>query len=192
MRFLRDAVITLLVFFVVVAVVGYVRVRGGGLSAEAEPTRLESSVARRLVKLSIPSDARNRSNPMPSESWRDALDHYDDHCAVCHGDDGRGHTQVGENMYPKVPDLTSATIQQMTDGELFSVIQNGVRWTGMPAWKSEHSEEETWKLVALVRRTPSLTEAELKQLRAKPETSTDMKTPDPKHDNDKHPHQHGR
>jgi hypothetical protein len=44
---------------------------------------------------------------------------------------------------------------------LFYVIQNGVRWTGMPAWKREHSTDDTWRLVSLVRTVPTLTHEEL-------------------------------
>ena len=166
MRFVRDAVITLLIVFLVVVAVGYARVKSGGLSAEAQPSRLESSVARRLVRLSIPAEAKNRKNPVGEDAWREAADHFDDHCAVCHGSDGRGRTDIGANMYPKVPDLADPVVQQMTDGELFSIIQNGVRWTGMPGWKGEHSEDDTWKLVAFVRKVPSLTDADLKSAMA--------------------------
>jgi len=80
-------------------------------------------------------------------------------------------------MYPKVPDLADARIQAMSDGALFHIIQNGVRWTGMPAWKREHSPEETWRLVSLIRKVPSLTPGELDSLRkasgAEPDTPGD-------------------
>jgi mono/diheme cytochrome c family protein len=73
-------------------------------------------------------------------------------------------------MYPRVPDFTSSDVQSRSDGALFYIIQNGVRWTGMPAWKGEHSPEDTWKLVAFIRKTPTLTDADLKRDEtAKPE-----------------------
>jgi hypothetical protein len=64
-------------------------------------------------------------------------------------------------MYPPVPDLTSAEVQERSDGALFHIIQNGIRWTGMPAWREEHSPDDTWKLVAFLRKAPTLTEADL-------------------------------
>ena len=73
---------------------------------------------------------------------------------------------MGKNMYPKVPDLADARIQSLSDGALFYIIQNGVRWTGMPAWKTEHSPEETWRLVAFIRKMPSLTPQEIESLKA--------------------------
>jgi mono/diheme cytochrome c family protein len=164
MRFLRDAVITIAVLLIVVAVIIYAAVARGGLSAEERPGAIERSIARRLVRLSIPSDARQQTNPYGSkaDSWRDAADHFQDHCAVCHGADGHGRTDIGQYMYPRVPDLADPAIQQMSDGDLFYIIQNGVRWTGMPGWKKEHSADDTWKLVSFVRRVPSLTADDLK------------------------------
>src|SRR5262249_22979358 len=126
MQFIRDAVITVIVLATVVAVVGYVVVRAG-LTAEADPGPIERAVATRLARLSIPTDARNAKNPFAGPStWLQGGEHFENKCAICHGGDGRGDTYLGKNMYPKVPDLASAAIQQMTDGDLFYVIQNGV------------------------------------------------------------------
>jgi mono/diheme cytochrome c family protein len=166
MRFLRDALITIVVLAVVIGVLAYVRIRAGGLSADAEPGTFERTLASRLLRLSISPEAERQKNPFADDAgaWRTAVAHYRDHCAMCHGSDGRGRTELGENMYPKVPDLSDPAIQRLSDGALFSIIQNGVRWTGMPAWKREHSPEDTWKLVSLVRRVPSLTSTELEDL----------------------------
>jgi mono/diheme cytochrome c family protein len=164
MRFLRDAVITILLLALVAATAAFVVARRGGLAASAEPGRLERLVAGRLVRLAIPADADGQQSPLggQAEVWRQAREHYLDHCAVCHGRDAKGRTGMGANMYPKVPDLTSAQVQRRSDGALFYIIQNGIRWTGMPAWKEEHSPEETWQLVALIRKAPTLTEADMK------------------------------
>jgi len=166
MRFLRDALITIVVLLAIVWMVAYAAVARGGLSAEDPPGRVEQSVARRLVRLSIPSDARRQANPYASNgaAWRDAADHFSDHCAICHGRDGRSGTGIGGNMYPKAPDLGDPAIQRMSDGDLFYVIQNGVRWTGMPGWRDEHSADDTWKLVSFIRHVPSLTDEEIESL----------------------------
>ncbi len=165
MRFLRDAFITILLLIVVVIVVAYARIHAGGLSADAAPGRVEKVVATKLVRLSIPADADQRQNPFRGDAnaWMRSADHYEDHCATCHGVDGHGHTEMGENMYPKVPDLNDADIQQLRDGTLFYIIQNGVRWTGMPGWKHEHTEDDTWQLVSFMRKIPSLTTDDLER-----------------------------
>ena len=164
MRFVRDAVITLVLVALVIGGIVYMQVRRGGLSADAQPGAVERALATLLVRLSIPADADRQQNPFRGDvtAWRSAVEHFQDHCAICHGRDGRGKTEVGENMYPKVPDLATSTTQARSDGALFHIIQNGIRWTGMPAWKKEHSPEDTWKLVAFIRKAPTLTEADMK------------------------------
>jgi mono/diheme cytochrome c family protein len=184
MRFLRDAVITLVVLLVVVWIVAYSRIRAGGLSADAEPGAVERGIATRLVRLSIPADAQQQKNPFSAEpgAWRAAADHYGDHCAICHGSDGHGRTDMGENMYPKVPDLADPAIQGLSDGALFSIIQNGIRWTGMPAWKREHVPDDTWKLVSFIRKVPTLSSEELESLRH--DMHMDDQDPDHKRDHE--------
>lgn len=158
MRAFRNALIGLILCAVAVGLVAYLLLRNG-LAADAAPGRIETAVARRLVSLSIPRSMRERSNPHASDpdAWREGAEHFADHCAVCHGGDGRGATGLGPRMYPPVPNLASADMQALTDGELFAIIQHGVRWTGMPAFRSEHSDDETWQLVAFIRRLPSMT-----------------------------------
>ena len=131
-------------------------------AADRAPGPVETAVARRLVRLSIPRSERDAANPFGGDrdAWRSAADHFSEHCAVCHGVDGRG-SAIGSHMYPPVPDLASPAIQQFSDGALFSIIQNGVRWTGMPAFRSTDDADEIWKLVSFVRRVPSLTAADL-------------------------------
>ena len=53
-------------------------------------------------------------------------------------------------------DLTSAHVQHWSDAELFWIIQNGVRLTGMPSWKSSISENDTWKLARFIHNLPRL------------------------------------
>src|SRR5712692_6652264 len=112
MRFLRDAVITLLVLLAVVWIMAYSRIRAGGLSADAEPGAVERTVAARLMRLSVPAEARQQKNPFGGvpTAWRAGADHYEDHCAICHGSDGHARTEVGAYMYPKAPDLTDPAI----------------------------------------------------------------------------------
>src|SRR5215475_3363077 len=135
-----------------------------GLSARAKPSTFETYVALKLRHLSIPSSAKSPSNPVPdsAEAQRDARMHFADHCAVCHGNDGNGDTMMGHGMYPKPPDLCTEHTQKLSDGELFWIIENGVRFTGMPAFGGgEHAKpEDSWKLVRFIRHLPKLTAEE--------------------------------
>jgi plastocyanin/cytochrome c553 len=158
----------LLALIFAVAVLGgaavlYAIARGRPFAADRPPGAVETAVARRLVRLSIPASERDAANPFAGDhnAWRSAADHFAEHCAVCHGADGRGASPIGSHMYPPVPDLASPPIQQFSDGALFSIIQNGVRWTGMPAFRSTDDADEIWKLVSFVRHVPALDPAEL-------------------------------
>lgn len=136
-----------------------------GLSARATPSRLETFLARKLWHLSIPFSARENANPIAdsAEVQREARLHFADHCASCHGNDGSGDTPMGHGLYPKPPDLLAERTQKLSDGELFWVIENGVRFTGMPAFGgvAEHgTNEDSWKLVRFIRHLPQLTPEE--------------------------------
>jgi len=136
-----------------------------GLSARARPTRLEIMVARNVRHFAIPANAQTTANPVlaSAEELRDARIHFADHCAICHGNDGGGKTMLGEGLYPKPPDLRLPQTQILTDGELFWIIENGVRFTGMPAFSNggEHGgTQDSWKLVHFIRHLPHLTATE--------------------------------
>ncbi len=151
---------------VVVAVVAAIVALPNLFVATQAPGPLETAVALRVRNLSIPRADGRAANPLASnpDAWRAGGTHFEDHCAVCHNNDGRGGGEIGPNMNPRVPDLTSARTQGLTDGQLYYIIANGVRWTGMPAFRNEHTPEETWQLVSFIRRLPKLTEDQLDEL----------------------------
>lgn len=167
-KFVAFLVIVLLVFLGVLGWLGY-QSYTTGFSAKAEPHWLEVWMARQLRYLAIPLEHRNLRNPVPlsPEVLREARAHFADHCATCHGNDGGGQTQIGKNVYPKAPDLRLEDTQNMSDGELFFVIQNGIRFTGMPAFGTGDSSQDTdsWKLVHFIRHLPNITPAELLEMK---------------------------
>lgn len=140
-----------------------------GISARDQPTAAESILARALRHAATPRAARNLANPVPlsAVALEEGRMHWADHCALCHGNDGKGMTEIGRNLYPKAPDMTAAATQGLNDGELFSIIKNGVRLTGMPAWgdNSSAGDEQSWKLVLFIRHLPMATQEELDQMR---------------------------
>ena len=141
-----------------------------GISARDQPTAVEAFIARRLQHLAIPRAQREAKNPLPPspEVLADGRAHFADHCAICHGNDGRGQTEIGQNLYPKAPDMRLPETQSLSDGELFYIIKNGIRLTGMPAWGEPGSEEdaENWELVHFIRHLRDLSPAELKEMEA--------------------------
>ena len=140
-----------------------------GISAKAQPGRLEMAVARTMRRLAIPRSARGRQNPVAGspEVIAEGMAHYADHCASCHGNDGSGDTELGRGLYPKAPDMRLASTQSLSDGELFYIIENGVRLTGMPGWSTGRpaGEESTWHLVHFIRELPRLTADQLEEMK---------------------------
>jgi len=126
-----------------------------GFRASDEPTALEKIAARTMRDLAIPSDAKHARNPLQptSESINEAREIFLAECQTCHAKDGSGLTQMGRNLYPKPPDLRIPQTQNLTDGEIHYIIQNGVRLTAMPAWGNPHqtTADNSWKLVLYVR-----------------------------------------
>jgi mono/diheme cytochrome c family protein len=167
MRFLRDAALAIVLFVIVLGVAGLLLARRG-FSARAEPSAVEQFLATRIRNLAIPSDAKKQANPFAGDpdAWRAASRHFEEHCAVCHGSDGRGMTVIGRNLYPKAPDMAGADTQRLSDGDLFYIISNGIRFTGMPGWGGEDSAEEIWQLVSFIRHLPTLKPEELEQLKS--------------------------
>ena len=145
-------------------------VAGRGLSARVAPSAPEAFAARAVRYLATPRAARDRPNPIEAgeAAFNEGIEHFADHCATCHANDGSGDTAIGRNLYPRVPDMREARTQSLSDGELFSIIENGVRLTGMPAWGNgtPESERASWVLVHFIRRIPKLTAAEIDRMKA--------------------------
>jgi len=156
-----------LVVLIVIALVPAGAILQHGISARDEPTRGEAMIARMMRHFAVPAKLRDAKNPIPvtPEVLTEASRHFADHCAQCHGNDGRGKTEVGKSLYPKAPDMTLASTQDLSDGELFAIIRNGVRLTGMPAWGGDGDDAEDWKLVRFIRHMPNMSKEEIRAMK---------------------------
>ena len=172
--------ISVVVVLLIVLIASGWYVLSRGVSARVQPTRIEALFARTVRHLAIPHANRNAVNPIPpsEDVLREAMAHFADHCATCHANDGSGKTVIGKGLYPKPPDLRQAETQQLTDGELFYIIENGVRFTGMPAFGGSGNEhqEDSWELVRFIRHLPQITDEEIAQMKElNPKTPADLK-----------------
>lgn len=162
------AMLLLLVLGVAVGAVMAYTIASRGLSTRVSPNAVEEAVARTMRYLATPERVRGQSNPvaLTDDIRRAGLEHFADHCASCHGNDGSGTTGMGRAFYPPVPDMRAAGTQQLADGELFSIIENGIRLTGMPAWGTGSAEGEraSWALVHFIRRLPALTPEDIARM----------------------------
>ena len=152
-----------------VAVAGVAAILPGGFGTRATPSVAERLLARAARRLAVPRSGRNAVNPIAfsAEAWSEARAHFADHCASCHGNDGRGDTEMGRHLYPPAPDMRLPDTQRLTDGELYWIIENGIRLTGMPAWGDGTGHDaDTWKLVHFLRRLDELTPQQLEEMQA--------------------------
>jgi len=165
MRAFSYVLLGVLAAAVILAAAGFVYLKSSGLSTRGQPGPLEASIARSARSMAIPSSARMLPNPVPvsSEAIAEGMAHYADHCATCHANDGSGKTEMGQGLYPRAPDMRLPATQNLTDGELFYVIEHGIRFTGMPGWGTGTAAGETssWQLVHFMRQLPKLTPAEI-------------------------------
>ncbi|MEO8277856.1 MAG: c-type cytochrome [Thermoanaerobaculia bacterium] len=139
-----------------------------GISARKAPARVEVRMARAARHLLIPRRAQALQNPVPadSETVASGRAHFADHCFPCHGNDGKGDTLYGRRMFPRAPDMSAAATQSLSDGELFWIIENGVRLTGMPGFGDDDpaNDSESWELVHFIRSLPRLKPEELAEM----------------------------
>jgi mono/diheme cytochrome c family protein len=178
-------IILLAVVVVIVAASAYavVLVRRG-FSARDNPSWIEALAANIAKSLAVPATYRMK-NPYPptAENIREGEEHFADHCAICHANDGSGDTLFGKGLYPKPPDIRGAETQNKTDGELYYTIVNGVRLSGMPAFGPGSvptsdvqgtGDAENWKLVLFIRHLPQITSEELEEMKKlNPKTESD-------------------
>ena len=139
-----------------------------GVSARPDPGALEARTARTIRTLAIRPRVRGVTNPVPASDAviMEGMEHFADHCAVCHGNDGSGDTEMGRGLYPRAPDMRLPATQNLSDAELFYIIENGVRLTGMPGWATgtKAGETSSWHLVHFIRHLPKLTAEEAEHM----------------------------
>ena len=145
-----------------------------GCTANKKPSNVEAGLANMAKDVVIPIEAENRKNPIAAneQTLKEGQGLYVQSCAICHGTDGHSRTNLGRSMYPPAMDLTSPHVQHWKDAELFWIVQNGVRLTGMPSWKSSLSETDTWKLAYFIRNLPRA-EAQASMVKAAPSLTSE-------------------
>ena len=168
-RSIVETVALLVALAVVLGILAGAYLVTAGVSARPQPSRVEAFAARTVRGIAIRLRTRGLTNPVPAspDVVAEGLAHFADHCASCHGNDGSGDTEMGRGLYPRAPDMRLPATQNLSDGELFYIIENGVRFTGMPGWATGTAagEESTWHLVQFIRHLPRLTPDELERMK---------------------------
>jgi mono/diheme cytochrome c family protein len=145
------AILALVVVLIVIVLMRF------NLAALQGPGPLETLVSNRVTRFVIRRASHRGIPPRPLDVKGSAASggtRYDSECSICHGSDGRGQTPIGQWMHPRAADLTSEEVQSFSDQELFWIIQNGIRFTGMPAFGKVETGGDIWNLVNYVRTLP--------------------------------------
>jgi mono/diheme cytochrome c family protein len=145
---------TMLASGVVLIGVGIMEFR---LTALQEPGPVETRIANEAKHVTIRRANKHRIPPRPVDtiaSREAGATHYGLDCNICHGVDGHAQTAAGRWMYPRATDLTSKEVQRYSDQELFWIINNGIRFTGMPGFGKLETPDHIWDLVNFVRTLP--------------------------------------
>jgi len=100
-----------------------IRLRQRGFGTRSQPSVVEAFLAKKSRNWAIPERARSLRNPMPAndEMLAHGRNHWADHCATCHANNGSGETEIGKNLYPKAPDMRLPETQSLSDGELYYI-----------------------------------------------------------------------
>lgn len=126
------------------------------VSASAPETSVELGVLHSVMRHSV----RERAGVEGRETWSDeelrkGFQEYEAMCIICHSAPGKERTPISKGMRPQPPNLAD-TAKQWTTAQLFWIIKNGVKMTGMPAFGVSHSDDEIWKIVGFVHGLPQM------------------------------------
>lgn len=121
------------------------------------PWVLSRSLAKRTasVQVQVPTDA---------EAVARGLGHYKENCLPCHGAPGVKEAEFSQGMNPMVPGIDSPVVQGASDAQLFWIVKNGIRMSGMPAFGGNHTDSEIADILAFVRHVPKLEPSEKERL----------------------------
>jgi mono/diheme cytochrome c family protein len=165
MKFFAGVVVTVLVGL---AIAGFVFATGRFNVAATAPPDFADKLAPWVLDKSIERGAKSVTDPVSKDPNAVALGltHYRENCLPCHEVPGVEAAEFHEGMNPSPPDMDAEGVQHQSDAELFWVIKNGIRMTGMPAFGVNHKDEEIRHIVAFVRHVTQLTNAERQALKS--------------------------
>lgn len=122
----------------------------------SRPSSAEDQLASAAKKMTI--GGKDLQNPTPDTpaTIQTGMEHFQHHCQICHGLDGHNTgVPFAAKMSPAVADLGDNDVQKYTDGQLKWIIENGIRFSGMPGWKGILDDNEMWAMVRFLRHLPA-------------------------------------
>jgi len=141
-------------------------------SAIAKPPAAEKLVANFVLRRWVERNASAKNNPLAAtaQSIKTGQREFGEHCAVCHGADGSARNALGAAFYPPIVRLERGA-PGWSDGELYFIISNGIRYTAMPGFGPLHEPDDIWRIILWIRHLPHLSAQERAEL-SKPSAGT--------------------
>lgn len=159
---MKGFIIGVIFTLLVEAGVSYYFLSSGAIAAnaDAKPSAIEKFVARTSLRATLNNEAPKQPNPvqLTDENLVDGIKLFETNCAICHGT-AEGKTSAspiakGEN--PNPPQLATDGVEDDPEGWTFWKIKNGIRWTGMPSWRAELSDQQIWTLTLFLKHMDKL------------------------------------
>ena len=119
------------------------------------PPKWETALGARALDASLERRSKGLTNPIAAND-RAALAAgakiYGDSCAGCHGDLKGPSTWGSNDFYPRVPQFWQQMESDLTPEEAFAAIHDGIRYSGMGAWRDQMKDDDIWKVANYVAR----------------------------------------
>jgi len=155
---MKRRILRVVIAFMFVAVIVIAGLAQINLDALQEPGHVETVLATRAKHILVRRSSSHGIPPPPANlqaSIEEGDKLYGTDCGGCHGLDGNKLTDAGRWMYPRAAQLASHEVQQYSDRELFWIVKNGIRLSGMPAFGRVETDEHIWDIVHYIRTLPS-------------------------------------
>jgi len=153
---------------VIVAGVGAAYIYSGAfdVAASTPHNAFEQSLFRTAMRRSVVAMSRtvSRSPRFTDEMVRDGFDHYEDVCAGCHGGPGIERNEIGKGLSPPAPDLADA-VAAWSPSQLFWIVKNGLKMTGMPSFGKTHDDNQVWSIVAFIEQLPGMSSDQYREMK---------------------------
>lgn len=150
---------TIVVLVVVALITGAIGVYSGlyNVAATAHHWGITYAVLDTARKRSIEGHAAGIVAPANLDTQARVVagtSHFSTHCSVCHSAPGVDAEDMAEGMYPQPPVLTDVS-KRFTPAQLFWILKNGIKMSGMPSW-ADHGDEAMWNIVAFLEELPKI------------------------------------
>jgi len=120
--------------------------------ASSEPPKWESSIGMRALDASLEKRSGGLKNPVASTdsaALAAGAKLYGDNCAGCHGS-AKGPSEWGaKGLYPRAPQFFQEGVD-VSAPEAFAAVHDGIRYSGMGAWRGQLKDAEMWKVANFV------------------------------------------